>query len=113
MNITRCLLLALLVLPLAMAGGPARAGSSPERLGAFAGAMRYCADAAPGQRHRFPRARLHAAQEVDAMRPSEKRRAIRARDRVQASGQFLGRDLDRRGCERLLRAAEWNRFDRD
>lgn len=113
MTLKRLVLFAVLVLPMTTGGAPAWADPSPEHLGAFAGAMRYCADNAPGLRHRVGRARLHAAREVDAMRPSERRRAIRARDRAYANGQFLGRGLDRRACERLLRAAEWSRFDRD
>ncbi len=91
----------------------ARAPSSPEQLGGFSGAMQYCDSLTPGSQRRFVRARLNAAREVDGMRSSEKARAIRSRDRVLQRGQYAGTRLDRRSCERLVRAAEWRRFDRD
>lgn len=89
----------------------ARGSHSPEQLGGFSGAMQYCDSLTPGTQRRFVRARLNAAREVDRMRPSEKARAIRSRDRVLQRGQYAGQRLDQRSCERLVRAAEWRRFD--
>ena len=83
---------------------------SPERLGAFAGAMRYCEETLPGSNSSYRRARLGAAQEVGSMSRHERRRAVAARDRAYERGRFLGDRLDRRSCPRLLRAAEWHRF---
>lgn len=90
--------------------GLARADSEPERIGAFAGAMRYCDERIPGSDRRYRRARLGAAREVDGMRRHEQRRALAARDRAYSRGRFLGERLDRRSCQRLLRASEWHRF---
>jgi hypothetical protein len=83
---------------------------SPERLGAFAGAMRYCEEKLPSPNARYRRARLGVAREVEQMSRHEKRRAIAARDRAYERGRFLGERLDRGSCPRLLRAAEWHRF---
>lgn len=83
---------------------------SPERLGGFAGAMRYCEEKLPGSNARYRRVRLGVAREVDAMSRREQRRAIAARDRAYERGRFLGERLDRGSCPRLLRAAEWHRF---
>jgi hypothetical protein len=83
---------------------------SPERLGAFAGAMRYCEERLPGSDARYRRARLGVAREFDGMSRQEKRRAIAARDRAFERGRFLGERLDAAACRRLVRAGEWHRF---
>lgn len=90
--------------------GFARADAGPERVGAFAGAMRYCDERVPGSDMRYRRARLRAASEVDGMRRHEQRRALAARDRAYARGRFLGERLDGGACRRLLRGSEWHRF---
>ena len=84
--------------------------SEASRLGAFSGAMQYCADEHGGSDRRFQRARRRAASEVSDMSKSEQRKAIAARDRARERGQFLGKKLDERQCGELLRMSEWKRY---
>ncbi len=89
----------------------AQAQSLPEasRLGAFSGAMQYCADNYSGDRD-FKRARGRAAAEVAGMSKEERRKAVAARDRARDNGKFLGKRLDEDRCRELLRASEWKRY---
>ncbi len=80
--------------------------SDASRLGAFSGAMQYCADKHGGADRRYQRARRRAASEVSDMGKSDRRKAIAARDR----GQFLGKQLDEKQCGELLRMSEWKRY---
>jgi hypothetical protein len=108
----RCLLANFVLMSLILSA-PAASASSPERVGAFAGAMRYCQERLPGPDTRYRRARLRAARELEEMSRRERSRAFSARDRAFQNGHFLGERLNRRSCDRLVRASEWSRFDRD
>lgn len=83
---------------------------SPQRLGSFAGAMKYCEDEDKSRSSRYRDARRNVAREVDGMSRQEKSRAIDARDRSYNSGRFMGKRLDRHSCQDLLRQSEWHRY---
>lgn len=83
---------------------------SPQRIGSFAGAMKYCEDEDGSRSSRYRDARRSVAREVDGMSRQEKSRAIDARDRAYSSGRFMGKRLDRKICQDLLRQSEWNRY---
>lgn len=83
---------------------------SPQRLGSFAGAMKYCEDEDGRRSSRYRNARRNVAREVDGMNRQEKSRAIEARDRAYSSGRFMGKRLDRQSCQDLVRQSEWNRY---
>ena len=106
-------LIAVLAAGLLLSAAPARAAGSPERIGAFAGAMRWCQERLPGPDARYRRARLRAAQELEGMDRRERARAVAGRDRAFENGRFLGERLDRRSCDRLVRASEWSRYAGD
>jgi len=91
-------------------GALAFENSEPHRLGAFAGAMRYCENNHEGPQRRFRWARLRAAQEIAELDRFEKRQALAARDRALARGRFFGEPLNSPSCWRLLRLSEWQRF---
>ncbi|MEN9880136.1 MAG: hypothetical protein RIQ55_782 [Pseudomonadota bacterium] len=83
---------------------------SAQRLGAFAGAMKFCADEDGAWGDRYRDARRKVAREVDGMSRQEKSRAIEARDRAYDNGRFMGKRLDQRECRSLIRQSEWNRY---
>ncbi len=80
------------------------------RVGAFAGAMRWCEDHHDGRDHRYRSARRRAGAEIDGMNRLERSEVIRARDSAYRRGAFFSQPLDRRSCGDLLRASEWARF---
>lgn len=80
------------------------------RLGAFSGAMNYCADRYDDRQHRYRWARLRVAEEVSSMGRIDRFRALAARDKVLERGKFFGTTLNSQSCKRLLRAGEWQRF---
>lgn len=113
-SFSRCTLLLLLPLLVALdcaipAVAQAQSMSDASRLGAFSGAMQYCADNYSGDRD-FKRARSRAAKEVGGMGKDERRKAIAARDRARKHGKFLGKSLDEDRCRELMRASEWKRY---
>lgn len=87
--------------------------ASPQRLGSFAGAMKYCSDRYEEKEWSYKRARQRVAREVDDMSRRERRRAIEAGDQAYHSGRFMGKRLNRYECRSLLRQSEWRRFYRD
>lgn len=95
-------------------GQPAPAVASERedayRLGAFAGAMKYCEENHDGSSRRYRWAQLRAFQEISEMRSSARLRAMAARERAMERGQFFGEPLNDRSCQRLLRMGEWQRF---
>lgn len=80
------------------------------RIGAFAGAMKYCAEHDDGREGRYKMARLRAFKEVDDMSSRRKLDAIAARNLAYERGRYLGRRLDRTHCRQLVKASEWRRF---
>lgn len=84
--------------------------SDASRLGAFSGAMQYCAENHGGADRRYQRARRHVASEVNDMGKADQRKALAARDRARERGRFLGKHLDDKHCAELLRASEWKRY---
>ena len=80
------------------------------RLGAFAGAMRYCEDRHEGPDRRYRWAQLRAFDEIASMARGDRLRALAARERALERGRFFGERLDPRSCHRLLRLSEWKRF---
>jgi hypothetical protein len=80
------------------------------RIGAFAGAMKYCAEHDDGREGRYKMARLRAFKEVDGMSSKRKIDAVIARDLAYDRGRYLGRKLDRNHCRQLVKASEWRRF---
>lgn len=80
------------------------------RIGAFAGAMKYCIEHDDGREGRYKMARLRAFKEVDDMSSRRKIDAIAARDLAYNRGRYLGRKLDRNHCRQLVGASEWRRF---
>lgn len=80
------------------------------RLGAFAGAMKYCEENHDGSSRRYRWAQLRAFQEISDMRSSARLRAMAARERAMERGHFFGEPLNDRSCQRLLRMGEWQRF---
>ncbi|WP_028454232.1 hypothetical protein [Chitinilyticum litopenaei] len=80
------------------------------RLGAFAGAMKYCAERYDEKEGRYFWARQRVAREVDGMSGKNKLRAIAAGDHAFRTGRFLGDRLDRSECRTLLGMSEWRRF---
>lgn len=84
--------------------------SDASRLGAFSGAMQYCAEQHGGADRRYQRARSRVASEVIDMGKSDRRKAIAARDRARDRGQFLGKKPDEKQCGELLRMGEWKRY---
>lgn len=106
------LALAALVLGCGLQASPARAQlvTDATRLGAFSGAMRFCEERYGGSERRYRFARLRAAGAIDQMSQRDKLRALGARDRAYAGGQFLGNKLDDRECRSLLRMSEWKAF---
>lgn len=82
------------------------------RLGAFAGAMKYCAERYDEREGRYNWARLAVAREVSDMRGKDKIKALTARDFAFERGQFLGNKLSRGECRALLGMSEWRRFSR-
>lgn len=83
---------------------------SPQRLGSFAGAMKFCADEDGAWSDRYRSARRNAAREVDRMSRQDKSQAMSARDRTYDNGRFMGKRLDQKQCRSLLRQAEWNSY---
>jgi len=100
---------------LVFAAAPAQAKlvHDAHRLGAFAGAMKYCAERYDEKEGRFKLARLSVIREVDDMRGKDKVKAITARDFAYERGQFLGNKLSRNECRGLLKMSEFKRFFRD
>lgn len=80
------------------------------RIGVFAGAMKYCAEHDDGREGRYKMARLRAFKEVDGMSSKRKIDAVIARDFAYDRGRYLGRKLDRNHCRQLVKASEWRRF---
>ncbi|WP_373974243.1 hypothetical protein NT239_11420 [Chitinibacter sp. SCUT-21] len=80
------------------------------RIGAFAGAMKYCAEHEDRREGRYKLARLSAFKEVDAMSSKRKLDAIAARNIAYDRGRYLGRRLDSNHCRQLVKASEWRRF---
>ena len=80
------------------------------RIGAFAGAMRWCEDHHDGKDHRYRAARRRAAAEIDGMNRLERSEVMRARDSAYRRGAFFSQPLDVSACRDLLRASEWARF---
>jgi len=97
------------VLSCAIPAARAQSLSDASRLGAFSGAMQYCADSYSGDRD-FKRARSRAAAEVAGMSKEERRKVVAARDRARDNGKFLGKRLDADRCRDLVRASEWKRY---
>lgn len=84
--------------------------NSPQRLGSFAGAMKYCENEDGAQSNRYRDARRRVAKEVDGMSRQEKSRALEARDRSYNNGRFMGKRLNQQECRSLVRQSDWNRF---
>jgi hypothetical protein len=106
-----CAALAALVLGTAPGDAPAQAlAAEATRLGAFAGAMRWCEDRYDDKVRRYRAARYRAGAEIDGMNRLERSEVIRARDSAYRRGAFFSQRLDRRACDDLLRASEWSRF---
>lgn len=80
------------------------------RIGAFAGAMKYCAEHEDSREGRYKLARLSAFKEVDGMSSKRKLDAIAARNIAYDRGRYLGRRLDSNHCRQLVKASEWRRF---
>lgn len=80
------------------------------RIGAFSGAMKYCAEHDDGREGRYKMARFRAFKEVDQMSSRRKIDAISARNLTYQRGRYLGRRLDRTHCRQLVAASEWRRF---
>lgn len=80
------------------------------RIGAFAGAMKYCAEHEDRREGRYKLARLRAFKEVDDMSSKRKLDALAARNIAYERGRYLGRRLDSNHCRQLLKASEWRRF---
>ncbi|WP_028452376.1 hypothetical protein [Chitinilyticum aquatile] len=113
MQISQYLLATLAALLLLLAEPASALVRDAHRLGAFAGAMKYCAERYDEKEGRYGWARLRVAREVDGMSGSNKLRALTARDFAYQRGAFLGNRLDRGECRALLRMSEWKRFYRD
>jgi hypothetical protein len=80
------------------------------RIGAFAGAMRWCEEHHDGRERRYRAARRRAGAEIDGMNRLERSEVVRARDSAYRRGAFFSERLDDRSCRDLLRASEWARF---
>lgn len=80
------------------------------RIGAFSGAMKYCAEHDDGREGRYKMARLRVFREVDDMSSRRKLDALAARNMSYDRGRYLGRRLDRNHCRQLVKLSEWNRF---
>lgn len=103
--------LAVLALAAYPSGGSAQAfAAEATRIGAFAGAMRWCEDHHDGRDHRYRAARRRAGAEIDGMNRIERSEVVRARDSAYRRGAFFSDRLDARSCRDLLRASEWARF---
>ncbi|QLI81110.1 hypothetical protein HZU75_05945 [Chitinibacter fontanus] len=81
-----------------------------QRVGAFAGAMKYCAEHDTGREGRYKLARYRAFKEVNEMSSRRKLDALAARNFAYDRGRYWGRRLDRNHCRQLLGASEWRRF---
>lgn len=86
---------------------------SPRRLGAFSGAMQYCAETLHGQDPPYRRIRLHIAHEVDGTSRADRNKAVSAQAKAHEQGRFLGWRLDRDASRTLLRQGEWARYRDD
>ncbi|MGL4995589.1 MAG: hypothetical protein ACRC6G_05405 [Deefgea sp.] len=80
------------------------------RIGAFSGAMKYCAEHDDGREGRYKMARLRVFREVDDMSSRRKLDALAARNMAYDRGRYLGRRLDRNHCRQLVKLSEWRRF---
>ncbi|MGL6070309.1 hypothetical protein [Craterilacuibacter sp.] len=101
------------LLVLSAAPAQAKLVNDAHRLGAFAGAMKFCAERYDEKEGRFKLARLSVVRLVDDMRGKDKIKAITARDFAYERGQFLGNKLSRKECRGLLKMSEFKRFVRD
>ncbi|MGL4603264.1 MAG: hypothetical protein ACRCU9_03870 [Iodobacter sp.] len=104
--------LALLTPAAILLSSPAWADSRQDahRIGAFAGAMKYCIENDNNREGRYKMARLRAFKEVDDMSSRRKLDAIAARNLAYDRGRYLGRRLDNNHCRQLVKASEWRRF---
>jgi hypothetical protein len=108
-----CLSSAIAAVSIAAAPGSAAAqafAAEATRVGAFAGAMRWCEEHYDDKDYRYRAARRRAGAEIDGMNRLERSEVMRARDSAYRRGAFFGEKLDRRSCYDLLRASEWARF---
>lgn len=83
--------------------------SKEYRLGAFAGAMKYCEDEFDNS-DRYRWARLRAADEFKDMSSAEKISFSLGRDNAIRNGRYFGKKLDKKQCGSLLNLSEWKRF---
>jgi hypothetical protein len=110
MAATRYGLAAALVTTLVFAGSVYAADlvSEETKTGALVGAMKYCeenhaADSKEGRKYK--RVMRDALKKMDGMSSNEKTRALLARKSAEDKGEYLGRELDQKRCEKIRKTA--------
>jgi hypothetical protein len=103
--------LAVAVVTTVALGGTAFAGdliSEASKTGALAGAMKYCREnhAADGKEERkYKRVSRDALKKMDEMSSDEKKRALLASKSAADKGEYMGRALDQKRCEKVRKTA--------
>ena len=82
--------------------------SDETKTGALIGAMKYCREhhAADGKEERkYKRVSRDAVKKMDEMSDEGKRKALLAKKSAEDKGEYLGRELDQKQCEKVRKTA--------